>query len=216
MTADEIAFYSANGRGPLRPTLVYRATIRWTRPLARLLFRPAVTGAERVPDEGGFVLCANHLSGFDSPALAQPLHRRWVLQMAKPQLFAQRGVGTFVRWFGAFPARSATATRASVGTAAALAQQGFAVLILPEGARRRGRRLRPRTGAARVALAAGVPVVPAAVKGTDGWRRLERWRVVFGDPIVLDDLADLEPHLAARQATERIWAEILRLEATLG
>jgi 1-acyl-sn-glycerol-3-phosphate acyltransferase len=121
-----------------------------------------------------------------------------------------------VRWFGAFPARSATATRASVGTAAALAQQGFAVLILPEGARRRGRRLRPRTGAARVALAAGVPVVPAAVKGTDGWRRLERWRVVFGDPIVLDDLADLEPHLAARQATERIWAEILRLEATLG
>lgn len=216
MTADETAFYTANGHGPRRPTFVYRAAIRWTRPLARLLFRPTVTGVDRVPAHGGFVLCANHLSGLDSPALAQPLGHRWVLHMAKPQLFARPGIGTFVRHFGAFPARSATATGASVGTASALAREGFAVVIMPEGARRRGRRLRPRTGAARVALAAGVPVVPAAVGGTDGWRRLERWRVAFGDPITLDDLAELEPHLAARTATERIWSAILALEATLG
>ncbi len=211
----DLAFYSASGRGPRRPTLVYRATIRWTRPLVRLVFRPQVTGLQHVP-AGGFVLCANHLSGLDSPALAGPLGGRWVLHMAKPQLFARQPLAALVRRFGAFPARSATATGASVGTAAALAQAGFAVLIMPEGARRRGRVLRPRTGAARVALDAGVPVVPAAIRGTDSWRRFERWRVAFGAPISFDDLAGLEPHLAARAATERLWSEILRLEASLG
>jgi hypothetical protein len=57
--------------------------------------------------------------------------------------------------------------------------------------------------------------VPTAPRGTDGWRRLERWRVSFGEPLRLDDLAGLEPAPASREATGRMWARLRELEAGL-
>jgi 1-acyl-sn-glycerol-3-phosphate acyltransferase len=90
------------------------------------------------------------------------------------------------------------------------------VAIYPEGARRRGRERRPRTGAARTALAAGVPLVPAALRGTDGWRERRRWEIAFGEPVDLSDLAGREDNAAAREATRRLWAAVKRLEAGLG
>jgi len=64
-----------------------------------------------------------------------------------------------------------------------------------------------------VALAAGAPLVPAAIRGTDRWRRLGRWEIAFGEPVELDDLrgADLED--AAREGTRRLWAAISGLLA---
>jgi 1-acyl-sn-glycerol-3-phosphate acyltransferase len=180
------------------------------RGVVRLLFRPHVGGREHVP-HGGFILCSNHLSGFDLLALGYPLSRRWLRHMAKPQLFQQPLLGPLVRMMGAFPARSG-----AVEEAAELARQGYPVVIMPEGARRRpGDVYRPRTGAARAAMAAGVPVVPAAIRGTDRARRLGRWWIVFGPPISLDDLASREPHAAAQEGTDRIWSAIRTLEAAL-
>ena len=68
------------------------------------------------------------------------------------------------------------------------------------------------TGAARVALAAGVPLVPAAVHGTEHARPLARWRVQFGPPVPLDDLESLPPREAVAEATRRLWLRIGRLE----
>jgi 1-acyl-sn-glycerol-3-phosphate acyltransferase len=87
---------------------------------------------------------------------------------------------------------------------------------MPEGARRRPDRVhRPRTGAARAALAARAPLVPAALRGTDAARRLRRWVIAFGPPIPLDDLAGEDSRAAAHEATDRLWAAILALEAGL-
>ncbi|HXH97544.1 MAG TPA: hypothetical protein VNH40_10075, partial [Gaiellaceae bacterium] len=74
---------------------------------------------------------------------------------------------------------------------------------------------RPHTGAARIALGAGVPLVPAALRGLDRLSRLGPIHLRFGPPIVLDDLRALESHAAAEEATGRLWAEIQRLEAEL-
>jgi 1-acyl-sn-glycerol-3-phosphate acyltransferase len=71
------------------------------------------------------------------------------------------------------------------------------------------------TGAARIALEAGVPLVPAAISGTDRLTRLGPLRVRYGEPIRLDDVASLEPSEAARVATDRLMGEIERLQEGL-
>jgi 1-acyl-sn-glycerol-3-phosphate acyltransferase len=176
-----------------RPKPAYRLAALTTRPFLRLLFRVRVSGVENVPD-GGLVLAANHLS--------------------KPQLFRRRFLGPLVRFLGAFPSRGGAGS--SVDVAAGLARAGHAVVIMPEGARRRSDRMhQPHTGAARAALAAGVPLVPAALRGTDQVRHLGRWEIAFGPPIPLDDL-DAGGADAAGIATERLWDAIRELEAGLG
>lgn len=192
-------------------SLAYRLVSLASRPLVRLLFRPRVRGAEHTPSSG-FVLSANHLSGFDMWALGYALPERWLRHMAKPQLFERLLIGRFVRMAGAFPAHEG-----AVEAAAELARAGHVVVVMPEGARRRPDRVhRPRKGAARAALRAHVPLVPAAIRGTDHARALEHWEVVFGPPIALDDVREDDVDDAATVATERLWAAIRELEAGLG
>ena len=172
--------------------------------------RPRVVGREHLPT-GGFVLASNHLSGFDSLALAYALYPRALRSMAKVELFERRLLGPLVRQLGAFPAESG----AAVDAAAELALAGHAVVIFPTGARRRkDREHEPRTGAARAALRAGAPLVPAAVHGTERWRRLARWHVALGPPVRLDDLRSDDPD-AAQAATRRLWQAIGELEGSL-
>ncbi len=195
--------------------LFYRLLIAAGRPIAWLIFRPRVDGRENVPAKGGFVVCPNHLSGFDVLAVAYAMAPRPAHNMGKNQLFRRPVLGRFARRMGAFPARDGDGIRGGVAAASALAADGEAVVIFPEGARRRGRVRRPRSGAARTALAAGVPLVPAAVRGTDGWRSRLRWQIAFGPSVPLDDLRGCDPNDAAREATRRLWDRITALEATL-
>ncbi len=194
--------------------ILYRLAVTLSRPVVRLLFRPRVHGLEHVPAGGGFVLCANHLSALDTWALAYALFPRELRSMGKVELFERPLLGRLVTSLGAFPARRGDGAEGAVATAARLARAGNVVAIFPEGARRRpDREHRPRTGAARTALAAGVPLVPAGIRGTDGWRRFRRWQIVFGSSIPLDDLHALGPIQAAREMTRRLWEAILALGA---
>jgi 1-acyl-sn-glycerol-3-phosphate acyltransferase len=77
-------------------------------------------------------------------------------------------------------------------------------------------RARAHTGAARIALEAGVPLVPAAVAGTDRLLTLARLQIAYGVPLDLDDLrATGELRHASQEATERLMARIAELEASL-
>ena len=195
--------------------ILYRLVALLTRPLIRVAFRPEVRGTEHLPAEGGFVLAANHLSGFDVWALSYALFPRPTRNMAKNQLFKRPLLGPLMWSLGGFPARSEGAV-GGVVAAAALAAGGEAVVIYPEGARRRpDREHRPRSGAARAALEAGVPLVPAAICGTDGWRRLCRWHVAVGPPVPLDELRGSDGPKSTRDATRRLWSSIVELESGL-
>ena len=121
-------------------------------------------------------------------------------------------------WAGAFPVRRGEADVQAIQTAVELCRQGHIVVMFPEGTRRRKglhKRLaaKPRAGAAMIALRAGVPLVPAAVRGTDRLARLAPMRVNYGAPIPLDDLQGVDLREAAQIATERLMAEIARLES---
>ena len=108
----------------------------------------------------------------------------------------------------------------AIATAVELARAGHVVAMFPEGTRRRKGlhkkfEARPRTGAARIALEAGVPLVPAATRGMDSLARLGPLRVAYGEPIPLDDLRDQDLREASTEATERLMARIAELEASL-
>jgi 1-acyl-sn-glycerol-3-phosphate acyltransferase len=194
--------------------LLYRlaTTISW--PFVWVVFRPRVSGKQNLP-HGGYVLSPNHLSGWDVVAISYATAPRVLRNMGKNQLFRRRLVGPLVRSLGAFPARDEDDLAGGVAAGAAMATAGAVVVIFPEGARRRGRERRPRSGAARTALTAGVPLVPAAIRGTDGWRERVRWSIAFGPPVAIEDLRAEDPTAAAREATRRLWSSVTALEATL-
>jgi 1-acyl-sn-glycerol-3-phosphate acyltransferase len=186
-------------------------------PAVRLLFRLRAYGVERLP-AGGFVLAPNHVSNFDPWPLGMPLWpKRQLHWMAKIELF--RFPLTLVLGpGGAFPVRRGEADREAIDTAVRLARSGEIVVIFPEGTRRKKglvkrHRARPRTGAARVALRADVPLVPAAIGGTDRLLRLGPLTISYGGPVPLDDLRGVDEREAAAVATDRLMAAIEQLEA---
>jgi 1-acyl-sn-glycerol-3-phosphate acyltransferase len=197
-----------------RPSLVYIliATLSW--PLLYGLFRLRARGREHLP-EGGYVLAANHNSNLDPWPLGLPLFpRRYLRFMGKSELF-WTPFKQFATAAGAFPVRRGERDTAALDTAAQLCREGHIVVMFPEGTRRKkGLRkkyeARAHTGAARIALAAGVPLVPAGIAGTDQLGRLARLRVAYGPPIPLDDLEGRE--YAPKVATERLMAAIDELE----
>ena len=184
------------------------------------LFRLRAKGLENVPEGTGFVLAANHVSNFDPWPLGMPLWPRHFLRfMAKSELYWWPAT-LVLNGAGAFPVRRGQRDIAAIETAVQLAKEGHVVTMFPEGTRRskgltKKWDARPHSGAARIALEAGVPLVPAAVKGTDRLSRLGRLRVAYGAPIDVGDLLDQEIGAAAREATERLMAQIAELEASL-
>jgi 1-acyl-sn-glycerol-3-phosphate acyltransferase len=177
------------------------------------------TGVENVPD-GGAVLAANHTSNFDPWPLGFPLWpRRQLFFMGKAELF-NPFLAPILRGGGAFPVRRGEGDVQAIETAVRLCREGKVVAMFPEGTRReKGLRkkftARPRSGSARIALAAEVPLVPAAIKGTDRLLGFERLRVVYGSPIPLDDLAGMPPKDASDVATQRLMTEIQALYESL-
>ncbi|MBA2742492.1 MAG: 1-acyl-sn-glycerol-3-phosphate acyltransferase [Actinobacteria bacterium] len=203
-----------------RPSWLYSviAVLSW--PVLRVVFRHRAEGRHLLPQEGGFVLAANHWSNFDPWLLGIPLFpRRFLRFMAKSELF-WFPLGTIVTACGAFPVRRGTRDEGALAKAVELCREGNVVVMFPEGTRRRkGLRkkheARWRSGAARIALRASVPLVPAAVAGTDRLARLGPLRVAYGAPIALDDLSTLELDEAAAAATERLREAVLELERSL-
>jgi 1-acyl-sn-glycerol-3-phosphate acyltransferase len=173
-----------------------------------------------VPRVGGFVLAANHWSNLDPWPLALAFYpRRFFRFMAKSELF-WFPLGPIITAGGAFKVRRGEGDEEAVATAIALVQDGHAVVMFPEGTRRqKGMRkkheARWRTGAARIALESGVPLVPAGISGTDRLARLGPLRVAYGAPIELEDLADLATGEAARIATDRLAHAVSELEQVL-
>ena len=139
--------------------------------------------------------------------------------MAKLELF-RPPLGWVLRSCGCFPVDRANPGRDAFATPVELCRAGGVVVMFPEGTRReKGLRkrheARPHSGAARIALRAGVPLVPVAVAGTDRLARFGPLEVAYGAPLELDDLASLPRREAADVATERLMAAIAELEQSL-
>jgi 1-acyl-sn-glycerol-3-phosphate acyltransferase len=201
---------------PPRPSPVYLLVAALSWPLLKGLFRLRARGREHLP-AGGFVLAANHNSNFDPWPLGVTLFpKRYLRFMGKSELF-WTPFKQFATAAGAFPVRRGQADAEAMAIATQLCREGHIVVMFPEGTRRKkGLRkkyeARAHTGAARIALDANVPLVPAGIVGTDRLGRFAQLRVAYGPPIPLDDLAGRED--APQIATARLMAAIDELEAS--
>jgi 1-acyl-sn-glycerol-3-phosphate acyltransferase len=198
---------------------LYRIVGTLSIPVVKGLYRLRARGVEHLP-EGGFVLAANHTSNFDPWPLGIPfLPDRQLRFMAKAELF-NPVLAPFLRAGGAFKVRRGEGDVEAMRTAVELVREGEIVVMFPEGTRQRKglvkkHQARPHTGAARIALAAGAPLVPAAIGGTDRLLRLGPLRVAYGPPLDLSDLDGQDNKTAAKVATERLMTKINELKATL-
>jgi 1-acyl-sn-glycerol-3-phosphate acyltransferase len=203
----------------MRPTPLYNLIGILSAPVLYGLYRLRARGKGNLP-EGGFVLACNHVSSFDPWVLGMPLWpRRFLRFMAKSELYWPP-LKYVLNGVGAFPVRRGQRDVQAIEKAVQLAREGHIVTMFPEGTRRtkglvKRFEARPRSGAARIALEAGVPLVPAAVKGTDKLLRLGRLSVVYGTPVEIDDLRGRDVAEAALEATERLMSRIAELEASL-
>jgi 1-acyl-sn-glycerol-3-phosphate acyltransferase len=149
----------------------YRLAVRVLRPPMRLITRRDWRGAEHLPATGGFVACSNHTTHIDPITLAHFLVDHGIPPrfLAKEAVFQLPLAGRIVAGAGQIPVRrgsvdAARALEAAVGAVRA----GECVVVYPEGTITRDPGLWPmvgRTGAARIALTTGVPVIPIAQWG---------------------------------------------------
>jgi 1-acyl-sn-glycerol-3-phosphate acyltransferase len=176
----------------------------------RLLAPLRVYGRERVPSEGGVVLALNHFSWLDPAAFGQASPRT-IYYMAKAEAHAVPGLGQLIRAFGTFSVRRGESDREAVRMMRAIVRDGKALGLFAEGTRQRsGVPGEVKPGAAMVALQEEVPVVPAAIHGTQGWR-LGSFRPVsvsWGEPMTFADLP--KNGKGYREASARIQEAIKR------
>lgn len=195
------------------------------KPLLWTFTRHRWVDGDKLPESGGVVVAANHVSHVDPVTFAHFMwdHGRLPRYLAKAALFDVPVLGSLLRSMGQIPVQRRTADAANAFSSAVDAvREGKAVIIYPEGTITRDPDLWPmvgRTGAARVALAADVPVVPVAQWGAQDLlypyatrpRLFPPARITMkvGDPVDLDDLRGV-PVTAevVREATDRIMAAI--------
>jgi 1-acyl-sn-glycerol-3-phosphate acyltransferase len=179
-------------------------------PFFLVYFRMRRIGREHIPTSGPLLFAANHRSFLD-PFVIGMLVRRPVYYLAKRELFERRWQARFLSALGAFPVDRGAGDSGAIDTARAILERGDCVVIFPEGTRvRTGPLSRPKRGIGRLALEAGVPVVPVAVLGTEdvrrGWRiRPRRVDVRAGRPLCYPTDGTASPARAAG-VTDRIWA----------
>jgi len=194
------------------------------RPLLNLLIGKRHEGFEKLP-RGGFIACPNHVTEFDPLVVGHALFNHGAMPrfMAKESLFRIPVVGAVLRATGQVPVeRSSAGANRSLAAARTLLESGGAIIVYPEGTLTRDPDLWPmrgRTGAARLALQTGAPVVPIAhwgaqelfpryAKGLKPFPR-KHVRVVVGEPVDLSDLAGGPmTRTVLEEATNRIMAAL--------
>jgi 1-acyl-sn-glycerol-3-phosphate acyltransferase len=195
-------------------------------PLLKLLFRPWVQGEEHIPDEGAAIFASNHLSFSDSIFLPLMVPRRMTF-LAKSDYFTGRGLkgkatAAFFKGVGQLPIdrSGGKAGEAALNSGLRVLRRGELLGIYPEGTRSPdGRLYRGRTGVARMALEAGVPVLPVAMIGTDKAQptgkklpRIMRIGIRIGRPLSFARYEGMEEdRFVLRSITDEIMYELMLL-----
>lgn len=189
------------------------------KPFLQRAYHHEVVGVENIPAASGAILASNHVSFIDSIFLPLAAPRQ-VFFLAKSDYFTTPGVkGRVMKWFftsvGQLPIDRSGGAKSAESLAAAVAalREGKLVGIYPEGTRSPdGRLYRAKIGVARLALEAGVPIIPVAQFGNEdvqvpGSNRLRlrkdgkpiRVKTVIGEPIDVAPYLGLDDEWAAQR-----------------
>ena len=195
-------------------------------PWLKLIFRPSVEGLEHLPADGPAILASNHLSFSDSIFLPLVVDRH-ITFLAKSDYFNTPGLKgwatkLFMSAAGQVPVDRAggRASEAAINTGVRILNSGELLGIYPEGTRSPdGRLYRGKTGVARMALEAKVPVIPVAMIDTDKiqppgrvWPTIMRVRIAIGEPLDFSRYEGMEgDRFILRSMTDEIMYELMQL-----
>jgi 1-acyl-sn-glycerol-3-phosphate acyltransferase len=198
---------------PLWAIRLLRAALRL---LFRLLWRMRYVGVKNVPASGGVIIAANHQTYLDPFWLGGPvpLYSRF---LAWDKVFDWPVAGTLMRLLGAWPLQQ-KGDRRALRRSLQWLRGGGALVIFPEGGRSfsDGRMQEFKVGAARLALEAGVPILPITIRGGHrvwprDWRypRFGRVEIIYHPLQHLRPLPGEDTRQTARRETEKLY-EIIR------
>lgn len=195
-------------------------------PIVKAIWRPWIVGRRNVPAEGAAILASNHLSFIDSVFLPLMIDRPMAF-LAKSDYFTGKGLKgwatrMFMKGTGQIPIdrTGGKASEASLNTGLQVLGRGDLLGIYPEGTRSPdGKLYRGRTGIARMALEAHVPVVPVLMVDTDTMMpigtkvpRIVRVGIVVGEPLDFSRFAGMESdRYILRSITDEIMVALQRL-----
>ncbi len=149
----------------------------------RVLFRVQVEG--EIPEEGPFLLCANHTSLYD-PVTVACFTERQLTFMAKRELFDIFGLKWILKWVGAFPVTRDKGSIGAVKTSLSILRQGGVMLMFPEGRRNRSaQHIEAKAGMVLIAQRANVPIIPIGIRSS--YKPFSKLRIVYGKPISLEE-----------------------------
>jgi 1-acyl-sn-glycerol-3-phosphate acyltransferase len=171
------------------------------------------SGEENIPDSGGFVIAANHQTYLDPFWLSIPI-KRPLRFLAWNVAFSWPLMGKVMRLLGAWPLQLEGSDPAAIRKSLQWLRSDGAVVIFPEGGRGLpdGSMVRFKGGASRIALEAGVPILPVTIRGGNRvWptgRRLprlgEKVEVIFHPVHEVNQLPGEETRACARRETEKL------------
>lgn len=203
-------------------------------PIMGLITKIEIVDGHKLPREGAYILAPNHYSEFDPLIVAVATWRlgRAPRFLAKESLFRIPVLGWILRRTGMVPvarASSASAARQTLEASAQIMEHGRGVIVYPEGSLTRDPEMWPmrgKTGAVRLALAQGIPVIPVAHWGVQQilprYGKLSLWplrkpvKLIVGDPVDLSAFAGKQSSQSAlTEATDIVMARISDLLARL-
>ena len=150
--------------------------------LVRLVYRLDVTGVENIPENGAYLLCANHIHAFD-PVMVAVFSKRQPRFMAKKELFEKALARAFFRGLGAFPIDRAGTDLQAFRHSMDILKSGHGLLIFSQGTRMEGFD-NAKSGVAVFALKSGAPIIPIGIKGS--YRFMSKIRIIIGKPISMN------------------------------
>ena len=152
-----------------------------------IIFRTRVIGAENIPQNGAFILAANHVSNWDPPFLGTFIERE-VCYMGKEELFKNPVMAWICRHLYVFPVKRGAADKTAIKTAVKILRDGKCLGIFPEGTRSKTGKLgKAEAGVSLIAAMTKAPIIPAAIVDTEKIFsravKFPRLAVVYGAPM---------------------------------
>lgn len=182
--------------------------------LIQIVFRLKIEGKENIPNASGFIMVANHRTFLDPIIIVKAL-RQQVHYMAKAELFSKGITNWFFRGVGAFPVERGKGDTGAIAWAENLLHEGRVLGMFPEGTRSKdGVPLRPKSGAAMIAMQTGADVLPCAVCFEGALKFRSTITVRYGKPIpnaALGFTAGAPSPHEIKAASRQLMDEIIKL-----
>lgn len=165
----------------------------------KIAFSVKLEGKENIPKDTNCIFASNHRTNADPPLVSCGLKGKHSF-MAKEELFKNKFFGWLIRNLGAFPVARGKGDMAVLDTAVERLENGYNLMIFPEGTRSKdGKVHRGHSGAAVIAARSGKPVIPVGIVFGEKLKFRTKIVVKYGEPIIPADYVEVSDTPNPRQ-----------------